>query len=94
MNIGDPPPAPAAPSTPAPRRVSRWAITSLILGLCTVLFFGVPGPFALVTGWVARRQIRGRPDLTGATQATIGLVLGALGTAFVVVVGLGSLSGG
>jgi Domain of unknown function (DUF4190) len=78
----------------APPRVSRWAVTSLILGLCTPLFFGVPGPFALVTGWVARRQIRNRPDLTGAAQATIGLVLGALGTAFVVVVGLTAFSGG
>jgi hypothetical protein len=57
---------------------SPWAIVAGYLGLFSVL--GVFGPFAIVTGVVAIRDIRRRPHLHGMGRAVFGIVAGSLGT--------------
>ncbi len=64
---------------PAPRRTNPLAVVTLVLGLCG--FAVVP----VVTGHVALRQIR-RSGEGGTAAAVIGLVLGYLAVAAVVVV--------
>jgi hypothetical protein len=72
------------------------AIVSLVLGILgLVLFFGVASIPAVITGHVARKQIREREE-DGDGIALAGLILGWIGTGlvilfvgFMVVVGFG-----
>ena len=76
------------------------AIVSLVLGILgLVLFFGVASIPAVITGHIARRQIRER-DEDGAGIALAGLVLGWIGVGlvvlfiglFVVLIGIGAFA--
>jgi hypothetical protein len=84
-----PGPAAAAPSAPIPPtflappqppRNNGMAIASLVLGLLCVPTGGVLGLPAVITGHVARRQIRETRE-AGDGMATAGLVLGYLSVA-------------
>lgn len=66
----------------APRARSKWAVAAGYLGLCSVIIF--PGPFALVIGIVALRDLKQHPDKAGKAGAMIGIVMGALATALIV----------
>lgn len=66
-----------------PIGVSPWAIAAGYLGLLSFLC-GVTGPFALITGILALRQIKRDPQLGGHVRAWVGIVLGVFGS-----VGLG-----
>jgi hypothetical protein len=66
-----------------PIGVSPWAIAAGYLGLLSFLC-GVTGPFALITGILALRQIKRDPQIGGHVRAWVGIVLGAFGS-----VGLG-----
>jgi hypothetical protein len=58
---------------------SPWAIAAGYLGL---LSFGVfpLGPFALGTGIMALRDLKGKPKLGGRGRAWLGVIGGTLGT--------------
>ncbi|WP_240805634.1 DUF1707 and DUF4190 domain-containing protein [Streptomyces sp. A1547] len=60
-----------------PRPVNGMAITSLALGVLSLPTLGAAGLGAVITGHIAKAQIRARGD-EGAGPATIGLVLGWL----------------
>ncbi|MFM7073662.1 MAG: DUF4190 domain-containing protein [Planctomycetota bacterium] len=62
-----------------PIGVSPWAIASGYLGLLVPLC-GVTGPFALLTGILALRQISKNPQMGGQVRAWVGIVLGLLGS--------------
>jgi len=94
---GDPaaaPPAPpqypydAAPGWPAPpytppARTNSLAVVSLVAGCAQMFLFVVASVVAVVTGHIARHQIK-RTGEHGAGMALAGLVLGYLGLAFLV----------
>ena len=81
MNV----PAPHAP--PPTRQSSPLAVISLVCGILT-LMVGLPASLpAIITGHIARRQIRREPDrYEGDTLALIGLVLGYIGLAITLLV--------
>ncbi|MET9883496.1 DUF1707 and DUF4190 domain-containing protein [Streptomyces sp. NPDC006430] len=60
-----------------PRRVNGMAIASLALGVLSLPTLGAAGLGAVITGHIAKAQIRARGE-EGGTPATIGLVLGWL----------------
>ncbi|MFE2147301.1 DUF1707 and DUF4190 domain-containing protein [Streptomyces sp. NPDC059456] len=71
-----PPPMPMP--MPVPQRpVNGMAIASLALGVLSLPTLGVAGLGAVITGHIAKAQIRARGD-EGTAPATIGLVLGWL----------------
>ncbi|MFF7633964.1 DUF1707 and DUF4190 domain-containing protein [Kitasatospora sp. NPDC008050] len=72
------PPTFLAPVRPAPN--NGMAIASLVLGLLCVPSGGVLGVPAVITGHLARRQIRETQE-SGDGMATAGLVLGYLSVA-------------
>jgi hypothetical protein len=95
---GAPPPPPPVPAAviPAgatpPRPLSRGqtpnlAITSLvcgILGFCLCgIFTSIP---AIITGHMARRQIKNNPTLSGAGMALAGIILGYVASALFLIV--------
>jgi hypothetical protein len=57
---------------------SGWAIAAGYLGLISVLAF--PGPFAVIAGILAIRDMRRNPKLHGMGRAIFGIVMGALGS--------------
>jgi hypothetical protein len=57
---------------------SGWAIAAGYLGLLSVL--GFPGPFALLAGILAIREMRKNPKKHGMGRAVFGIVMGAIGT--------------
>jgi predicted RNA-binding Zn-ribbon protein involved in translation (DUF1610 family) len=59
---------------------SGWAIAAGYLGLISVLVF--PAPFALLAGILAIRDMRRDPSKHGMGRAVFGIVMGAIGTAF------------
>lgn len=61
---------------------SGWAIASGYLALFSVLI--VFAPFALATGILAVRDIRRNPEKHGMGRAIFGIVMGTLGTLFLV----------
>ncbi len=67
-----------------PVGLSGWAIAAGYLGLVSVL--AVPGPFALLTGILAIREIHRNPKKHGMGRAVFGIVMGTLGTAFLLFV--------
>ncbi|WP_198045604.1 DUF1707 and DUF4190 domain-containing protein [Kitasatospora mediocidica] len=75
--------APSVPMTflpPRPRATNGLAVASLTLGLLSLPTMGLLGIPALVTGHVAKSQIRQRGE-EGDLMATIGLVIGWVVTA-------------
>ncbi|MEU5805446.1 MULTISPECIES: DUF1707 and DUF4190 domain-containing protein [unclassified Streptomyces] len=79
---GHPVPMPVAmPMTmPVPlpaRRVNGMAIASLVLGVLCLPTLGMAAPGAVITGHIAKAQIRARGE-EGEAPATLGLVLGWL----------------
>ena len=72
------------PAWMLPNHVSGWAVASGYLGLVCLIFAGIPGPLAVVTGVLGLRQIRRRPDLNGRVRAWVGIVFGVIGTALLV----------
>ena len=83
MSEPPPPPAPPWPPVYAPPPPSHpQAITVLVLGIVAVVVCGVAGPFA----WVMGNRVVAEIDAAGGrvggrTEATIGRVLGIVGTA-------------
>jgi Domain of unknown function (DUF1707)/Domain of unknown function (DUF4190) len=63
------------PMVAGPRRVNRMAIASLVCAL----FPGMPGPFTVIIGILARRQIRERGD-RGVGLANAAIVIGSFFT--------------
>ena len=57
---------------------SGWAIASGYLGLLSLLC--IFGPFAILTGILALRDIKRNPKLHGKGRAIFGIVMGSLGT--------------
>jgi hypothetical protein len=81
------PPTPVAmlpvpsPYLPVPARpVNGKAVASLVLGLMTMVTFGVTGLPAVITGHMALSDLRSSGE-SGDAQAMIGLVLGWLSIA-------------
>lgn len=72
---------------------SAWAIISGYLGLLSVLM--VPGPFAILTGILAIREMKRNPKKHGMGRAVFGIVMGILGTIGLVfmVIGMMAASG-
>ena len=62
----------------------RAATRALILGLLG-LWFGIFAPFAIWSGARSLRRIRASDGaLRGATSATVGLIAGSIGLAFLI----------
>jgi hypothetical protein len=68
---------------------SGWAIAAGYLGLISVLIF--PAPFALATGIYAIIDIRRNPKKHGMGRAIFGVVMGGLGTLFLLFMLVGFL---
>lgn len=85
-----PPPGGYIPSgglQQAPTETNLWAIISLVSGVLGWLgVFGLGGIVAVITGHVAKNQIRASHGVqTGDGLATAGLVLGYINIAFTLV---------
>jgi|GEM_PF-1329407 len=59
---------------------SGWAIAAGYLALISILI--IPAPLALITGIVGMIEIRRNPKKRGMGRAIFGIVMGSLGTAF------------
>jgi hypothetical protein len=59
---------------------SGWAIASGYLGLISLIC--IPAPFALLTGILAVREMRRNPKLHGMGRAVFGIIMGSLGSLF------------
>ena len=64
-----------------PKRTSVWAVVSLIMGIANFVGFGFFGAvIALITGYVAKNEIRDGNDLIeGERLASAGVILGWIG---------------
>ena len=86
------------------RKTSGWSTASMVLGITSVagcVFYGIPsmvcGPAALITWWLARRQLvlkraggSTKPfALTGLITGIVGTVIGAAVAGFIVWVFVG-----
>ena len=71
---------------------SPWAIAAGYAGLLSLVFCFL-GPIALGLGVMAILDIRKKPHLTGMPRAIIGIVLGAIGTAMIVLFLLATVLG-
>lgn len=59
------------------------ATTILVLGIVAHVLCGITGPFAVVMGTRARREIReSHGAIGGSTQVTVGWVLGIIGCCY------------
>jgi len=77
-----PQPQPATPNA----KTSNWAIISLITGILNFKFPPFGAIAALVTGYVARKEIReSNGTIDGDGLAIAGLVLGWIGIAFSII---------
>jgi hypothetical protein len=66
---------------------SGWAIASGYLGIFSLL--GIFAPFAVITGFLALREIKKNPKLGGRGRAVFGIVMGSvvtLGAAFAILI--------
>lgn len=61
---------------------SGWAIAAGYLGLLSVL--AVPGPFALLFGILAIREMKQHPERHGMGRAIFGIIMGVLGTCLLI----------
>ena len=69
---------------------SALSIIAGYLGLFSLLV--VPAPIALVVSILAIRDLKKHPELHGMGRAVFGLILGILGTLFLVAMTVGLLS--
>lgn len=82
------PPPPPVSSVPAADKASGLAITSLVLGIlsvvcCCSFITGIP---AIICGWLERGKIkRGESAAKGDVMALVGIILGAIGVVLGVV---------
>ncbi len=67
-----------------PIGLSGWAIAAGYLALFSVL--GIFGPFALLCGILALRDIKANPRKHGKGRAIFGIIMGVLGTALLLFV--------
>jgi hypothetical protein len=74
-----------------PVNTSGWAIAAGYLGLFSLL--GLPGPFAIACGIVALVRLRKQPGVRGHVRAWIGILLGGLGTASLLLIMIASAAG-
>jgi Domain of unknown function (DUF4190) len=85
----------AGPMSPAhrsvPAEMNRSAVASLVLG--ALWLAGIGSVLALVFGYRARREIKnsGRSQSGGGVLATVGIVLGWVGVALLLVLAVGAL---
>lgn len=83
------PPPYQAPKSEPNNGYSVWAVISLIAGILNFKFppFGAIG--ALIAGYVARNEIKKSGNVMGGSgMATAGIVLGWVGIAFSIIVGV------
>ncbi len=66
-----------------PAGLSGWAVAAGYLGVASLLM--APGPFAVLAGMMAMRDIKRNSGLRGSGRAIFGIVMGALGTLILVV---------
>lgn len=79
-------PTPQAQATAPGAKTSYWAIISLITGILNFKFPPFGAIAALVTGYVARKEIReSNGTISGDGFATAGLVLGWIGIVFSII---------
>ncbi len=64
----------------APINVSGWAVAAGYLGLVSPICVGFTGPFAILTGVLALREIKRNPQVGGKVRAIVGIVFGIFGT--------------
>ena len=81
------------PTTAADRMImpvgrSGWAIVAGYAALFGLIIF--PAPLALVLGLIAAWDLKRHPDKHGWGRTTFALIVGALGTGFLLFVFLGS----
>jgi len=74
-----------------PVGLSGWAIASGYLGLISVLL--LPGPFAVLTGILALREMKLNPKKHGMGRTIFGLVMGTFGTIGLIFVAIAAASG-
>ncbi|NLD48641.1 MAG: DUF4190 domain-containing protein [Clostridiaceae bacterium] len=68
------------PNPPVIATTNALAITSLVMGIATILCCGILSPFALIFGIIAKRQIRNSAgQQKGDGMALAGIILGAVG---------------
>ena len=67
-------------STTSDRTYSPWAIAALVCSVGGFLFFA-GSILGIVFGYVARKDLRDKPNLQGAGLATAGIILGYIGLA-------------
>lgn len=78
------------PMPPPPPPDDGGATTSMVLGILGLVLCGLLSPVALFMGMSAKRRIRDSGGyLGGEGQATAGIVMGAVGTAVIVLSILG-----
>lgn len=84
-----PPPPYQAPKTEPNNGYSLWAVISLIAGILNFKFPPFGAIAALITGYVARNEIKkSNGTMGGSGMATAGIVLGWVGIAFSLIVGI------
>jgi hypothetical protein len=71
---------------------SVWSIIAGYLGLFSVICF--PAPLALLFGIIAVVHLRNNPRLSGWGRAIFGLVMGTIGTVFLVIMLFGMMTSG
>lgn len=54
---------------------SKWAVASGYFGLLSILV--VPAPLAIITGFIALKDIKKHPEKLGANRAKFGIAIGA-----------------
>ena len=99
QNQWTPPPAPVSdwqnqeigantpfqPPVAAGGQNQTLAIVSLVLGILGLVSCGIAAPFALVTGFMARKKIANNPnEFGGSGLALAGMIIGAIGTLLLV----------
>ena len=65
---------------------SGWAIAAGYAGLFSLIL--LPAPLALLLGIIAITDIKKHPDKHGMGRAIFGVVMGSLGTAALIAIGL------
>ena len=76
-------------ATPGATRSSNAAVTSMVLGILSIVVCGLIGPFAIWQYYVAREEVRrGHASRDSMSMATAGLILGWISIALT---GLGFL---
>ena len=69
---------------------SGWAIASGYLGLLSLIC--IPAPFAILTGILAVRDIRKNPKKHGMGRAIFGIIMGSLGSLFLLLMVIGMVA--